>query len=75
MSPLNPPPKRFAPPSKRGTHFLCLPPRNLRRLDVSGVAVPSPGLVRILLEEMLPRCQVLGMEVDGGPPPSEGSPP
>lgn len=44
-------------------------------MDVSGVAVPSPGLVRILLEEMLPRCQVLGMEVDGGPPPSEGSPP
>ncbi|XP_068524425.1 distal membrane-arm assembly complex protein 2 isoform X1 [Anas acuta] len=49
--------------------------QNLRRLDVSGVAVPSPGLVRILLEEMLPRCQVLGMEMDGGPPPSEGSPP
>ncbi|XP_066840710.1 LOW QUALITY PROTEIN: distal membrane-arm assembly complex protein 2 [Anser cygnoides] len=47
--------------------------QNLRRLDVTGVEVPSPGLVRILLEEMLPRCQVLGM--DGGPPPEQGSPP
>ncbi|KAM6307776.1 distal membrane-arm assembly complex protein 2 [Podargus strigoides] len=50
--------------------------RELRRLDVAGVRVPSPGLVRILLEEMLPDCQVLGMDIGdsdtlgGGNPPS-----
>ncbi|XP_074990490.1 distal membrane-arm assembly complex protein 2 isoform X2 [Calonectris borealis] len=55
--------------------------RELRRLDVAGVRVPSPGLVRILLEEMLPGCQVLGMDHGDGagtgtpPPPEQGKPP
>ncbi|XP_064296152.1 distal membrane-arm assembly complex protein 2 [Phalacrocorax carbo] len=55
--------------------------RELRRLDVAGVQVPSPGLVRILLEEMLPGCQVLGMDLGdsvgtGTPtPPGQGKPP
>ncbi|XP_075581572.1 distal membrane-arm assembly complex protein 2 [Pelecanus crispus] len=55
--------------------------RLLRRLDVAGVRVPSPGLVRILLEEMLPECQVLGMELEdntgtGTPtPPGRVKPP
>ncbi|KAM6288796.1 distal membrane-arm assembly complex protein 2 [Aegotheles albertisi] len=37
--------------------------RELRRLDVAGIRVPSPGLVRILLEEALPGCQILGMDL------------
>ncbi|XP_053928221.1 distal membrane-arm assembly complex protein 2 [Cuculus canorus] len=37
--------------------------RKLRRLDVAGVQVASPGLVRILLEEVLPECQILGMDI------------
>ncbi|XP_075346067.1 distal membrane-arm assembly complex protein 2 isoform X2 [Mycteria americana] len=54
--------------------------RELRRLDVAGVRVPSPGLVRILLEEMLPGCQVLGMDLGDGtgtdsPPPPGGEKP
>ncbi|KAM9258649.1 LOW QUALITY PROTEIN: distal membrane-arm assembly complex protein 2 [Morus bassanus] len=54
--------------------------RELRRLDVAGVRVPSPGLVRILLEEMLPGCQVLGMDLGDGTgtgtptPPGQGKP-
>ncbi|KAM6389933.1 LOW QUALITY PROTEIN: distal membrane-arm assembly complex protein 2 [Rhynochetos jubatus] len=47
--------------------------RELRRLDVSGVRVPSPGLVHILLEEMLPGCQILGMDPGDAvetPPPA-----
>ncbi|XP_059522412.1 distal membrane-arm assembly complex protein 2 isoform X3 [Myotis daubentonii] len=37
--------------------------QNLRRLDISDLpAVSSPGLTRILVEEMLPRCEVLGAE-------------
>ncbi|XP_027489197.1 distal membrane-arm assembly complex protein 2, partial [Corapipo altera] len=42
--------------------------RSLRSLDVSGLSVPSPGLLRILLEEMLPGCRILGMEEPGTPP-------
>lgn len=42
--------------------------RELRYLDVSGLTVPSPGLVRILLEEMLPRCHIVGMELEHHPP-------
>ncbi|KAM9270542.1 distal membrane-arm assembly complex protein 2 [Cariama cristata] len=55
--------------------------RELRCLDVAGVQVPSPGLVRILLEEVLPGCQVLGMDLEDSagtgtsPPPGEGQPP
>ncbi|XP_054664147.1 distal membrane-arm assembly complex protein 2 [Grus americana] len=50
--------------------------RELRRLDVEGVRVPSPGLVRILLEEMLPDCQVLGMDLgDGTGTPTGGEKP
>ncbi|XP_065507852.1 distal membrane-arm assembly complex protein 2 [Caloenas nicobarica] len=37
--------------------------RALQRLDVTGLCVPCPGLVRILLEEALPGCQVLGLDV------------
>ncbi|XP_009996772.1 PREDICTED: ATP synthase subunit s-like protein [Chaetura pelagica] len=36
--------------------------RELRRLDVAGIQVPSPGLVQILLEEMLPKCHILGLD-------------
>uniref|UniRef100_A0A8B9MXJ7 Distal membrane arm assembly complex 2-like protein n=1 Tax=Accipiter nisus TaxID=211598 RepID=A0A8B9MXJ7_9AVES len=51
--------------------------QELQRLDVAGVRVPSPGLVRILLEEMLPGCQILGMDLGdstrmGTPTPSGG---
>ncbi|KAM4752030.1 distal membrane-arm assembly complex protein 2 isoform 2-T7 [Cyanocitta cristata] len=42
--------------------------RELRSLDVSGLSVPSPGLLRVLLEEALPGCQVLGMAEAGAPP-------
>ncbi|XP_004693967.1 PREDICTED: ATP synthase subunit s-like protein [Condylura cristata] len=42
--------------------FLCLL-RNLRRLDISDLpAVSNPGLTRILVEEMLPNCEVLGAD-------------
>ncbi|XP_015104025.1 distal membrane-arm assembly complex protein 2 [Vicugna pacos] len=35
--------------------------RNLRRLDISHLpAVSNPGLTQILVEEMLPNCEVLG---------------
>ncbi|XP_037674722.1 distal membrane-arm assembly complex protein 2 isoform X2 [Choloepus didactylus] len=35
--------------------------QNLRRLDISDLpAVANPGLTRILVEEMLPNCEVLG---------------
>ncbi|XP_061222851.1 distal membrane-arm assembly complex protein 2-like [Neopsephotus bourkii] len=46
--------------------------RELRYLDVTGLAVSSPGLVRILLEEMLPGCRIVGMELET-PPPSPGT--
>nr|XP_019606998.1 PREDICTED: ATP synthase subunit s-like protein isoform X2 [Rhinolophus sinicus] len=37
--------------------------QKLRRLDISDLpAVSSPGLTRILVEEMLPNCEVLGAE-------------
>lgn len=54
------------PPSASSPPSLSIPhpsPRELQRLDVAGVRVPSPGLVRILLEEMLPGCQILGMDL------------
>ncbi|XP_029782011.1 distal membrane-arm assembly complex protein 2 [Suricata suricatta] len=36
---------------------------NLRRLDISDLpAVSNPGLTRILVEEMLPNCEVLGAD-------------
>ncbi|KAH1181009.1 hypothetical protein KIL84_001943 [Mauremys mutica] len=36
--------------------------RHLRRLELSHLpSVPVPGLVRILVEEMLPRCEVVGL--------------
>ncbi|KAI2655985.1 Distal membrane-arm assembly complex protein 2 [Labeo rohita] len=41
--------------------------RKLQRLDVSGLPrLQNPGLVRILLEEMLPHCQVTGAEYEQG---------
>lgn len=48
------------------TH-LCQPPllplRNLRRLDISDLpAVSNPGLTQILVEEMLPNCEVQGAD-------------
>ncbi|XP_060222424.1 distal membrane-arm assembly complex protein 2 isoform X1 [Meriones unguiculatus] len=37
--------------------------QNLRRLDISGLpAVSHPGLTQILVEEMLPHCEVLGVD-------------
>ncbi|XP_066205300.1 distal membrane-arm assembly complex protein 2 [Saccopteryx leptura] len=37
--------------------------QNLRRLDISDLpAVSNPGLTQILVEEMLPNCEVLGAE-------------
>ncbi|XP_074786855.1 distal membrane-arm assembly complex protein 2 [Athene noctua] len=55
--------------------------RLLRRLDVAGLRVPSPGLMRILLEETLPGCQILGIDLGDNegtgtmPPPAGGEPP
>ncbi|KAK7172243.1 hypothetical protein R3I93_004528 [Phoxinus phoxinus] len=41
--------------------------RKLQRLDISGLSrLQSPGLVRILLEEMLPHCRVTGAEYEQG---------
>ncbi|XP_073674565.1 distal membrane-arm assembly complex protein 2 [Garra rufa] len=41
--------------------------RKLQRLDISGLPrLQNPGLVRILLEEMLPHCQVIGVEYEQG---------
>ncbi|XP_071588744.1 LOW QUALITY PROTEIN: distal membrane-arm assembly complex protein 2 [Heliangelus exortis] len=48
------------------------PLRGLRRLDVTGIPVSSPGLVRILLEEALPGCHIQGLELgtlETPPPP------
>ncbi|KAJ6663864.1 hypothetical protein lerEdw1_009944 [Lerista edwardsae] len=40
---------------------------NLRRLDLSDLpSVSNKGLVRILLEEMLPQCDIVGMAYDEG---------
>ncbi|XP_036032228.1 distal membrane-arm assembly complex protein 2 isoform X2 [Onychomys torridus] len=37
--------------------------QNLRRLDISDLpAVSHPGLIQILVEEMLPHCEVLGAD-------------
>ncbi|XP_012512412.1 PREDICTED: ATP synthase subunit s-like protein [Propithecus coquereli] len=37
--------------------------QNLRRLDISDLpAVSNPGLTRILVEEMLPNCEVVGAD-------------
>ncbi|XP_039225069.1 distal membrane-arm assembly complex protein 2 isoform X3 [Crotalus tigris] len=37
--------------------------QNLERLDVSSLpSVPHPLLIRILLEEMLPQCYIVGMD-------------
>ncbi|XP_047568014.1 distal membrane-arm assembly complex protein 2 isoform X6 [Lutra lutra] len=37
--------------------------QNLRRLDISNLpAVSNPGLTQILVEEMLPNCEVLGAD-------------
>lgn len=47
------------------TGFLSFSPffRNLRRLDISDLpAVSNPGLTQILVEEMLPNCQVVGVD-------------
>lgn len=55
---------------------LLLPLRNLRRLDISDLpAVSNPGLTQILVEEMLPNCEVLGAEWAQGlkPGPEEPS--
>lgn len=41
--------------------------RKLRRLDVSSLPrLENPGLARILLEEMLPFCEVSGAEYEQG---------
>ncbi|XP_062409127.1 distal membrane-arm assembly complex protein 2 isoform X2 [Sardina pilchardus] len=41
--------------------------RKLRHLDISGLpSVNNPGLVRILVEEMLPHCLVTGAEYSQG---------
>ncbi|XP_053507123.1 distal membrane-arm assembly complex protein 2 [Ictalurus furcatus] len=41
--------------------------RQLQQLDISSLPqVQSPGLVHILVEEMLPHCKVIGAEYDQG---------
>ncbi|XP_028857522.1 distal membrane-arm assembly complex protein 2 [Denticeps clupeoides] len=48
--------------------------RKLRALNVSSLPrLESPGLVQILLEEMLPRCHIIGSEYQQGliPPPAQ----
>uniref|UniRef100_UPI00398E3A9F distal membrane-arm assembly complex protein 2 n=1 Tax=Pristiophorus japonicus TaxID=55135 RepID=UPI00398E3A9F len=41
--------------------------KNLKRLDLSDLpGVDSPGLVRILLEESLPQCEIVGIEYEDG---------
>uniref|UniRef100_A0A8C9T238 Distal membrane-arm assembly complex protein 2 n=1 Tax=Scleropages formosus TaxID=113540 RepID=A0A8C9T238_SCLFO len=41
--------------------------RKLRKLDLSSLPrVQNPGLVRILLEEVLPHCHITGVEYDEG---------
>ncbi|XP_035292418.1 distal membrane-arm assembly complex protein 2 isoform X1 [Cricetulus griseus] len=52
------------------------PFRNLRRLDISDLpAVSHPGLTQILVEEMLPHCEVFGTDWALGPKlePLQGS--
>ncbi|CAM5172822.1 unnamed protein product [Eretmochelys imbricata] len=40
---------------------------HLRRLDLSHLpSVPTPGLIQILVEEMLPQCKVVGLAPDSG---------
>lgn len=51
------------------------PPRALRRLDLTGLRVPSPGLVQILLEEVLPGCEVLGLDFGDSPGTGTAPPP
>ncbi|KAM9112971.1 distal membrane-arm assembly complex protein 2 isoform 1-T1 [Pangshura tecta] len=47
---------------------------HLRRLDLSHLpSVPVPGLVRILVEEMLPQCEVLGPGPGDGLAPVSGT--
>ncbi|XP_039366564.1 distal membrane-arm assembly complex protein 2 isoform X2 [Mauremys reevesii] len=47
---------------------------HLRRLDLSHLpSVPVPGLVRILVEEMLPRCEVVGLGPGDGLAPVSGA--
>uniref|UniRef100_A0A8D2Q4F2 Distal membrane-arm assembly complex protein 2 n=1 Tax=Varanus komodoensis TaxID=61221 RepID=A0A8D2Q4F2_VARKO len=41
--------------------------RNLKRLNVSNLpSIPNKPFIRILLEEMLPHCEIIGMESDEG---------
>ncbi|XP_064896784.1 distal membrane-arm assembly complex protein 2 isoform X2 [Columba livia] len=49
--------------------------RALRRLDLTGLRVPSPGLVQILLEEVLPGCEVLGLDFGDSPGMGTAPPP
>ncbi|TFJ99422.1 protein shisa-6-like protein [Platysternon megacephalum] len=55
------------------------PPRHagalrLRRLDLSLLpSVPTPGLTRILVEEMLPQCEVVGLGHGDGLAPASGA--
>lgn len=56
-----------ARPCTHSCTHLCQPPllplRNLRRLDISDLpAVSNPGLTQILVEEMLPNCEVQGAD-------------
>uniref|UniRef100_A0A8C2SS15 Uncharacterized protein n=1 Tax=Coturnix japonica TaxID=93934 RepID=A0A8C2SS15_COTJA len=65
----------MGPPTVGGA-VKCVPPppRKLQYLDVGGLSVPSPGLLRILLEEMLPHCQVVGMDMGDVGDMGEGDP-
>ncbi|XP_003222902.1 distal membrane-arm assembly complex protein 2 [Anolis carolinensis] len=48
--------------------------QNLKHLDVSDLpSVQHKGLVRILLEEMLPQCDIVGMGYGETEPPVEGA--
>uniref|UniRef100_A0A3B1K3C7 Distal membrane-arm assembly complex protein 2 n=1 Tax=Astyanax mexicanus TaxID=7994 RepID=A0A3B1K3C7_ASTMX len=50
--------------------------RKLRRLNISSLPrLKNPGLIRILLEEMLPHCEIIGVDYEQGllqaEPPTE----
>lgn len=55
----------FPPHAVKLIYFCVLCHRRLRRLDVSSLpGVSNPGLVIILLEEMLPECYITATGYD-----------
>ncbi|XP_074872326.1 distal membrane-arm assembly complex protein 2 [Carettochelys insculpta] len=43
---------------------------HLRRLDLSHLPVPNAALIQLLVEDMLPRCEVVGLALAAGTQPS-----